>query len=166
MKTKMNWMVLAVVLCGAASGVLPPKESEAAEMDLVDTAVSAGSFKTLAQALTAADLVETLKGDGPYTVFAPTDAAFAKLPQGTLDTLLKDKAKLTKVLLYHVVPGAVRASDVVNLEEAATAQGQLLRIETSGAGVQINDANVIKADIEASNGVIHVVDTVLIPQGI
>ncbi|RPI11100.1 MAG: fasciclin domain-containing protein [Zetaproteobacteria bacterium] len=130
--------------------------------DIVDTAVSAGQFNTLAKALTAAGLVETLKGKGPFTVFAPTDEAFAKLPAGTLEALLADKAKLTAVLTYHVVPGKVMASDVVKLTEAKTVQGQNIKINTMG-GVMVNDAHVVKTDVMASNGVIHVIDKVILP---
>ncbi len=135
----------------------------AAQMDIVDTAVAAGSFKTLAAALQAAGLVDTLKGDGPFTVFAPTDAAFAKLPKGTVEALLKDKAKLTAILTYHVVPGTVKAADVVKLDTAKTVQGQTVSIDATD-GVKINDAKVVKADIDCSNGVIHVIDTVLLPK--
>ena len=134
-----------------------------AEKDIVDTAVAAGNFTTLARALDAAGLVGTLKGPGPFTVFAPTDEAFAKLPPGTLDALLADKAKLTQVLTYHVVPGKVMASDVVKLDSARTVQGQAIRISTAG-GVKVDDATVIRPDIQASNGVIHVIDAVILPQ--
>jgi len=130
--------------------------------DIVDTAVGAGSFKTLVAAVKAAGLVETLKGEGPFTVFAPTDEAFAKLPAGTVEALLKDKAKLTSILTHHVVPGKVMAADVMRLRSAKTVAGPAVRIESSD-GVKVNDASVIKADIETSNGVIHVIDTVLIP---
>lgn len=130
--------------------------------DIVDTAVAAGSFKTLVKAVQAAGLVETLKGEGPFTVFAPTDEAFAKLPPGTLDALLKDKAKLQAVLTYHVVPGKVMAADVAKVKTAKTVQGQNLAIDTSN-GVKVGNANVVKTDIVTSNGVIHVIDTVLIP---
>ena len=132
--------------------------------DLVDTAVAAGQFTTLAKALDAAGLVDTLKGKGPFTVFAPTDAAFAKLPAGTLDALLKDKDKLRAVLTYHVVAGKVMAADVVKLNEAKTVQGGMLTIATSGGGVKVDNANVVKTDIRASNGVIHVIDAVLLPK--
>lgn len=134
-----------------------------AEKDIVDTAVAAGNFTTLARALDAAGLVGTLKGPGPFTVFAPTDEAFAKLPPGTLAALLADKAKLTQVLTYHVVPGKVMASDVVKLDSARTVQGQAVRISTTG-GVKVDDANVIRPDVQASNGVIHVIDAVILPQ--
>ena len=140
-----------------------PAAAGEAKTDIVDTAVAAGSFKTLATALQAAGLVETLKGKGPFTVFAPTDAAFAKLPAGALDSLLKDKAKLTAVLTYHVVPGKVMAGDVVKLKEAKTVQGQSLTVSTA-AGVKVDGANVTKTDIEASNGVIHVIDAVVMPR--
>ena len=133
--------------------------------DIVDTAVAAGSFTTLAKALTAADLVATLKGPGPFTVFAPTDAAFAKLPAGTLENLLKpeNKAMLKRVLTYHVVPGKVMAGDVVKLSSAKAVSGDTLAVMANGGGVTINDSHVVKTDIAASNGVIHVVDTVLLP---
>jgi uncharacterized surface protein with fasciclin (FAS1) repeats len=137
--------------------------NKAAKSDIVDTAVNAGSFKTLATALKAAGLVETLKGKGPFTVFAPTDEAFAKLPPGTVEALLQDKAKLTAILTYHVVSGNVKAADVVNLKSAKTVQGQAVAIDATD-GVKINDAKVVKADIDCSNGVIHVIDTVLLPK--
>lgn len=130
--------------------------------DLVDTAVSAGQFTTLVKAVQAAGLVDTLKGTGPFTVFAPTDAAFAKIPAEQLEALLSDKAALTKVLTYHVVPGKVMASDVMGLSSARTVQGQSLSIDTSN-GVKVDSANVVKTDIAASNGVIHVIDTVILP---
>ncbi len=130
--------------------------------DIVDTAVSAGQFNTLAKALTEAGLVETLKGDGPFTVFAPTDEAFAKLPAGTLEALLKDKAKLAAVLTYHVVAGKVTAAEVVKLTEVKTVQVQSIKINSVG-GVMVNDAHVVKTDIMASNGVIHVIDKVILP---
>jgi uncharacterized surface protein with fasciclin (FAS1) repeats len=130
--------------------------------DIVDTAVGAGSFKTLATALGAAGLVDTLKGKGPFTVFAPNDAAFAKIPKADLDALLKDKAKLTAVLTYHVVPGKVMAADV-KAGKVKTVQGSELTITTSN-GVMVNNAKVIKTDIVADNGVIHVIDTVLMPK--
>lgn len=129
--------------------------------DIIDTAAKAGSFKTLAAALTAADLVKTLKGKGPFTVFAPTDEAFAKIPKADLDALLKDKAKLTAVLTYHVVPAKVMASDV-KAGDAPTVNGKPLKITTAG-GVMVNNAKVIKTDVTASNGVIHAIDTVLLP---
>ena len=135
--------------------------------DIVDTAVAAGSFKTLAKALAAADLVGTLKGAGPFTVFAPTDEAFAKLPAGTLDNLLKpeNKAQLRRILTYHVVAGKVMAADVVKLKSASAVSGDALAITVMGSGVMVNSSKVIKTDIGASNGVIHVIDTVLMPSG-
>ena len=133
-----------------------------AKMDIVDTAVSAGSFETLVTAVKAAGLVDTLKGDGPFTVFAPTDEAFAKLPAGTLEALLQDKDALTAVLTYHVVPGKVMAKDVINMTSAKTVQGQNISIDAS-SGVKINNANVVTADVETSNGVIHIIDTVILP---
>jgi len=131
--------------------------------DIVDTAVAAGSFDTLATALKAAGLVETLKGKGPFTVFAPTDDAFKKLPAGTLEKLLADKAQLTKVLTYHVVAGKVMAADVVKLSEAKTVEGSSVKIAVKDGKVKLNDANVVKTDVGASNGVIHVLDTVVLP---
>jgi uncharacterized surface protein with fasciclin (FAS1) repeats len=130
--------------------------------DIVDTAVAAGNFKTLAAALQAAGLVETLKGKGPFTVFAPTDEAFAKIPKADLDALLKDKAKLTAVLTYHVVPGTVMAKDV-KAGKVKTVQGGEITVATMG-GVKVDAANVVKTDIVASNGVIHVIDSVLMPK--
>jgi uncharacterized surface protein with fasciclin (FAS1) repeats len=132
--------------------------------DIVDTAVAAGSFRTLATALEAAGLVDTLKGAGPFTVFAPTDAAFAKLPAGTVDGLLKDKAKLTSILTYHVVPGKVTAADVVRLDGARTVNGQSVAIKVVDGKVMVDDATVVQADVAASNGVIHAIDTVLMPK--
>ena len=133
--------------------------------DIVDTAVSAGQFNTLAAALEAADLVDTLKGDGPFTVFAPTDDAFAKLPEGTVAELLKpeNRDQLAAILTYHVVPGNVLAADVVKLSEATTVNGADVSIKVSNSGVRVDNANVIKTDIAASNGVIHVIDSVIIP---
>jgi uncharacterized surface protein with fasciclin (FAS1) repeats len=131
--------------------------------DIVDTAVAAGSFNTLVTAVKAAGLVETLKGKGPFTLFAPNDDAFAKVPSDQLTALLADKEKLTAVLTYHVVPGKVMAADVAGLTSAKTVQGQELKIDTSD-GVKVDGAKVIKTDIAASNGVIHVIDTVLMPK--
>jgi uncharacterized surface protein with fasciclin (FAS1) repeats len=131
--------------------------------DIVDTAVEAGSFKTLVTALKEAGLVETLKGAGPFTVFAPSDAAFAKLPAGTVEALLKDKAALTKVLTYHVVSGKVMAADV-KTGDAKSVQGQALALKADGAKVMVNNATVVAADVATSNGVIHVIDTVLLPK--
>jgi uncharacterized surface protein with fasciclin (FAS1) repeats len=152
-------MLVAAALSLAAA---PMAQAGHHEKDIVDTAVAAGDFNTLATALEAAGLIETLKGDGPFTVFAPTDEAFAKIPQADLKALLADKAKLTKVLTYHVVPGKVTAADVVKLDSAKTVEGQSVTIDASD-GVTIDGAKVVKADIMASNGVIHVIDAVILP---
>jgi uncharacterized surface protein with fasciclin (FAS1) repeats len=150
----MKKFILAASLAAAAVA--------AQAKDIVDTAVAAGSFKTLATALQAAGLVETLKGKGPFTVFAPTDEAFAKIPKADLDALLKDKAKLTAVLTYHVVPGKVMAKDV-KAGKVKTVQGGELTVGTSG-GVTVDNAKVVKTDIVADNGVIHVIDSVVLPK--
>ena len=144
------------------AGALALAAFSAQAKDIVDTAVAAGSFKTLATALTAAGLVDTLKGKGPFTVFAPTDDAFAKIPKADLDALLKDKAKLTAVLTYHVVPGKVLAKDI-KPGKVKTVQGSELTLATAG-GVTVDGAKVISADVMADNGVIHVIDTVLLPK--
>lgn len=159
--TKRTFLAAAAM----AALVLPAtlRADNHAGKDIVDTAVAAGDFKTLAAALQAAGLVDTLKGKGPFTVFAPTDAAFAKIPKAQIDALLQDKAQLTKVLTYHVVAGKVMAKDVAKLSQAKTVEGQSLRIDSS-AGVKVDGANVVKADIEASNGVIHVIDSVMLPR--
>ena len=133
-----------------------------AQPDIVDTAIAAGSFNTLVAAVQAAGLEQTLKGPGPFTVFAPTDAAFAQIPKAQLDALLADKQALAKVLTYHVVPGTVKAAEVVNLTSAATVEGQSLTI-TVGDSVMVNNATVIKTDIVTGNGVIHVIDAVMLP---
>lgn len=148
----------------ALAGDHAKAEKQAAEekMDIVDTAVAAGSFNTLATALTEAGLIDTLKGDGPFTVFAPTDDAFAKIPAETLEAVLADKEKLTAILTYHVVAGKVMAADVVTLDSATTVQGTDVAISV-GDNVTVNDAVVTQTDIETSNGVIHVIDTVLMP---
>jgi uncharacterized surface protein with fasciclin (FAS1) repeats len=151
MKSLLIASVLALVLSVSAQA-----------KDIVDTAVGAGNFKTLAAALTAAGLIDTLKGKGPFTVFAPTDEAFAKIPKADLDALLKDKAKLTAVLTYHVVPGKVMAKDV-KAGKVKTVQGSELTISTTG-GVKVDNATVVKTDIGADNGVIHVIDSVIIPK--
>ena len=132
-------------------------------LDIVETAVAAGSFNTLATALRAAGLVETLKGKGPFTVFAPTDAAFARIPPDTLQAILADKARITAILTYHVVSGAVTAAEVVKLTSATTVQGGAVTIDAAN-GVRVNDATVLTADVMASNGVIHVIDRVLLPR--
>jgi len=153
---------LPVLLAGAVALAVTPAVSAA---DIVDTAV-AGKFKTLVAALKAAGLVDTLKGPGPFTVFAPTDEAFAKLPAGTLETLLKpeNKAKLQSILTYHVVPGKVMSQDVVQLDSAKTVEGHSIAIKSVNGSVMVNNARVIRADIEASNGVIHVIDAVILPE--
>jgi uncharacterized surface protein with fasciclin (FAS1) repeats len=154
-------MMLAAAVALAASPLAVQAEHH--EKDIVDTAVAAGSFKTLATALQAAGLVETLKGEGPFTVFAPTDEAFAKIPESDLEALLADKTKLTKVLTYHVVPGKVTAADVVKLSSAKTVEGQSIKIDTS-SGVKVDGANVTQTDIMATHGVIHVIDAVILPR--
>lgn len=131
--------------------------------DIVDTAVNAGSFSTLVAAIKAANLADTLKGTGPFTVFAPTDEAFAKLPEGTVDALLKDIPKLKKILTYHVVSGKVMAADVAKLKSAPTVEGSNVKINASNGGVKVNNATVATADVAADNGVIHIIDTVLMP---
>jgi len=147
----------------AANDEVQTPAEPATEMDIVATAINAGQFNTLVAALEAADLVGALQGAGPFTVFAPTDAAFEKLPEGTVEALLQDKEKLAQILTYHVVSGQVMAADVVSLNEATTLQGQTVAIDASN-GVKVGGANVVTADIVTSNGVIHVIDTVLIPQ--
>jgi len=151
---------LTVLLAGALA-----LTSVASAADIVDTAV-AGNFTTLVAAVKAAGLVDTLKGPGPFTVFAPTDEAFAKLPAGTLDSLLKpeNKAKLQSILTYHVIAGKVMAADVVKLTSAKTVEGQRVSIKTMNGGVMVDNAHVIKTDIVTSNGVIHVIDSVILPQ--
>lgn len=153
----------ALVPVGAAVAATPA--GSAAMQDVVDTAVAAGDFKTLVTAVKAAGLVDTLKGAGPFTVFAPTDAAFAKVPKAQLDALLADRAALTKLLTYHVVSGKVMAADIKgkNLTTAKTVQGGSLKIDAS-QGVKVDDARVVKADVQASNGVIHAIDTVMMPK--
>ena len=145
-----------------AAGVLTLVSFAASAADIVDTAISAGQFNTLVKAVQEAGLVDTRKGAGPFTVFAPTDAAFAKLPAGTLEALLHDKAKLQKILTYHVVAGQVKAADV-KPGAVKTVEGQSLQVRTKGGAVMVNDSKVIKTDIMASNGVIHVIDTVMLP---
>jgi uncharacterized surface protein with fasciclin (FAS1) repeats len=166
--------LLALTVLGACSKDSTPQTTTAAkeaatqqvpERSIVTVAAAAGDFNTLVAAVKAAGLVETLQGDGPFTVFAPTDEAFAKLPAGTVDSLLlpENKAKLVSILTYHVVAGELLAADVVELSSADTVEGQPVSISVNDAGVQINDAHVIATDIMASNGVIHVIDSVLIP---
>jgi uncharacterized surface protein with fasciclin (FAS1) repeats len=159
-------VILALVALGCHGKGSTEKASMTGRMDIVDTAVAAGDFDTLVAAVKAADLVSTLKGPGPFTVFAPTDAAFAKLPPGTLTTLLQpeNKAKLASILTYHVVPGKVMAADVVKLSSAKTVNGQSVSITTHGGTVMVDDAKVVQTDIACSNGVIHVIDTVILPK--
>jgi len=153
-------LILAVLLGTTAIN------ASAADRDIVDTAVAAGSFSTLATALQAADLIGALKGDGPFTVFAPTDDAFKKLPPGTVESLLKpeNKEKLRAILTYHVVSGRVTAAQVMKLSSATTLNGQTVAITTHDGAVMVNNAKVVKADIQATNGVIHVIDTVILPE--
>ena len=146
-----------------AAAALAAASSMAVAADIVDTAASAGQFNTLVKAVQAAGLVDTLKGKGPFTVFAPTDDAFAKLPAGTLDALLQDKQKLAQILTYHVVPGKVTAAQV-KPGAVKTVQGQSLQLRTDGGGVMVDNAKVIKTDVMASNGVIHVIDSVVLPK--
>jgi uncharacterized surface protein with fasciclin (FAS1) repeats len=154
--------VLLVGLCMAGSNSMDAKTETATEMDIVDTAVAAGSFNTLVSALEAAGLVDTLKGEGPFTVFAPTDEAFAKIPEDQIQALLANKTQLTEVLTYHVVAGSVMSTDLENGMQVETLQGGNLSINTT-EGVMVNDAKVVQADIECTNGVIHAIDTVLMP---
>jgi uncharacterized surface protein with fasciclin (FAS1) repeats len=162
--TELRSRVSAILAVAAMATLVPLSALADSHMrkDIVDTAVSAGSFTTLVTAVQKAELVDTLKGKGPFTVFAPNDAAFAKVPSDQLNALLADKEKLTAVLTYHVVPGKVMAADVAGMTSAKTVQGQEIRIDTSD-GVKVNDAKVIQTDILASNGVIHVIDTVIMP---
>ena len=154
------------VAAAVTIGMGTAQAGNAPQKDIVDTAVAAGSFNTLATALKAAGLVDTLKGKGPFTVFAPTDEAFAKLPAGTLDDLLKpeNKEKLVAILTYHVVPGAVDSGHVAKMTSAKTVQGQSVRITAANGGVTIDGARVVKPDVRASNGIIHVIDSVILPQ--
>lgn len=172
MKRLMIFAIFAALLIGPATTITEGKTPNYTPAtvtyneDIVETAMSAGMFKTLLAAAQAAGLVETLKGDGPFTVFAPTDEAFAKLPAGTVENLLKpeNKEMLVKILTYHVVSGKVTAADVMKVKSAKTVQGQDVKVKTGKGKVWINDANVVKADIMASNGVIHVIDSVLMPK--
>ncbi|MDW8107301.1 MAG: fasciclin domain-containing protein [Armatimonadota bacterium] len=162
MKNRWLWGVPVVVLVSALvsyAGISPATGKK----DIVDTAVEAGQFKTLVKLVQEAGLVDALRGEGPFTVFAPTDDAFAKLPKAQVDALLKDKEALKRVLLYHVVQGRYMAKDVVKQRSLKTMQGQNIRIRVQGNTVRINDARVVKADIECTNGVIHVIDRVILP---
>ncbi len=163
------WIVLLTLPLSAFAGNYGTSKSTSDAMntkDIVDTAVKAGSFNTLVKAVQAADLEETLRGEGPFTVFAPTDEAFAKLPPGTIEDLLKpeNKSQLQAVLTYHVVPGKVMAEDAAALTAAKTVNGKSFSITKSGDGLMVDNANVIQADIPTSNGVIHVIDQVILPQ--
>jgi uncharacterized surface protein with fasciclin (FAS1) repeats len=163
-------VMLKTFTLGLAAGALAlgvtTAHAQPAVKDIVDTAAAAGSFKTLAKALQAADLVDTLKGQGPFTVFAPTDDAFAKLPAATLNDLLKpeNKKKLQRILTYHVVPGRVTSSDVVKLSTAKAVSGDTIDIKASSGTVMVDGARVVKTDVQASNGIIHVIDTVIMPE--
>lgn len=160
----LNAALIVSVSNSVSAGEHGHKETHmSAQKNIVATAVAAGDFKTLAAALKATELDTVLMGKGPFTVFAPTDAAFAKLPKGTVESLLKDKEKLKSILLYHVVPGKVTAKDVVKLKTAKTVQGKNIAIKIKDKQVYINGAKVIKADILTSNGVIHVIDEVILP---
>jgi len=166
MKMKLAGMfVVALLLAGSSVVGNNNAFADHHNKDIVDTAVAAGSFETLAAALGAAGLTDTLKGKGPFTVFAPTDDAFAKLPEGTVDSLLKpeNKEKLISILTYHVIPGKVVSSEVVNLNSAKTVNGKEVKIGLKDGKVMVDNAYVVKADIESSNGVIHVIDRVIIP---
>ncbi len=155
--------VMAVGMSLFVVAVLAAAPAAAQPKDIVDTAVAAGSFKTLVSAVQAAGLVEVLKGAGPYTVFAPTDEAFAKIPKTDLDALIKDKAKLQSVLKYHVLAANVNSSDLKAMKDFGTVQGGRITLDAT-KGLKVNDATVIKADVPASNGIIHVIDTVLLPK--
>jgi uncharacterized surface protein with fasciclin (FAS1) repeats len=159
-------LIAGIVAVMAVTGAAASMGTAATDKDIVDTAVAAGSFKTLAKALQAADLVATLKGAGPFTVFAPTDEAFAKLPAGTLEALLRpeNKPKLQRILTSHVVAGKVMAADVVKTSSAKAVSGDMLTIASREGGVTINGAKVVKTDIAAANGVIHVIDSVILPK--
>jgi uncharacterized surface protein with fasciclin (FAS1) repeats len=160
MKVGAVLVVLAVLGTLAVAGSSTPP----ADKNIVETAVAAGSFNTLVAAVKAAGLVDTLSGPGPFTVFAPTDEAFAKLPAGTIDALLKDIPKLKAILTYHVVSGKVLAADVVKLSSAKTVNGQSVAIKVEGGSVMVDNAKVVKTDILCTNGVIHVIDAVILPQ--
>ncbi|UCC49300.1 MAG: fasciclin domain-containing protein [Gemmatimonadota bacterium] len=170
MRLRLSSVLMAVfgllVVSVPASAQYGHMSSEEESKDIVETAVAAGSFKTLVAAVQAAGLVETLKGEGPFTVFAPTDQAFAKLPAGTVEELLEpeNRAKLQAILTYHVVPGRLLAEDVVGLRSAKTAQGQEVTISLKGGEAMVDNARIVQTDIVASNGVIHVIDSVILPK--
>ncbi len=163
-----NLLVITTALFALFSFLMPAQAHDHGmkKEDIVDVAVGNGSFNTLFAAVKAAGLVDTLKGDGPFTVFAPTDEAFAKLPDGTVEMLLKpeNKDKLVSILTYHVVSGKVMAADVVKLDKATTVQGQDVMVKVMGDKVMVNNANVVATDVKAKNGVIHVIDTVIMPK--
>ena len=164
-KSHLSVALIVLVALALVPSLATADHHEGKKKDIVQTAVAAGQFKTLAAALEAGGLVDTLKGDGPFTVFAPTDAAFAKLPKGTVEELLKpeNKEKLVGILKYHVVPAKATAADVAGMSSAKTVNGKDVALKAADGKVMVNDATVTKADIEASNGVIHVIDTVLLP---
>jgi uncharacterized surface protein with fasciclin (FAS1) repeats len=162
MKNRWIWGLPAVLLASVLIGAVATSQ-RTERKDIVDTAVDAGQFKTLVKLVQEAGLVDALRGEGPFTVFAPTDEAFAKLPKAQVDALLKDKEALRQVLLYHVVSGKVMSKDVVKLRSAKTLQGQNINIRVQGNTVRINDAKVVKVDVGCSNGVIHVIDKVILP---
>jgi uncharacterized surface protein with fasciclin (FAS1) repeats len=155
---------LVTGICYAESNEDMNEAATAEEKDIVDTAIAAGNFETLVSAIEAADLVDTLKGEGPFTVFAPDDAAFAKIPAEDLDALIANKTALTEVLTYHVVPGKIMSADLEDGMALTTLEGENLTIKIEAAGVMVDNANVTATDIEASNGVIHIIDTVLMPE--
>lgn len=163
--SRSGWMLALVIAAVVAERGTAVATERVGQKDIVDTAVASGSFKTLAAALQAAGLVDTLKGPGPFTVFAPTDAAFAKLPAGTVESLLKpeNKARLTAILTYHVVPGRVLAAQVIGMSSAPTVNGQPLALAAENGMVTVGGAGLVQTDILCSNGVIHVIDTVLLP---
>ena len=155
--------ILMVGVCLAGSNSMDASKEESSAADIVDTAVAAGNFQTLVSAVEAAGLVDTLKGEGPFTVFAPTDEAFAKIPQEQLESLLENKTQLTAVLTYHVIAGKVMSTDLTDDMAVATVQGENVTINLDEGGVMVNDVKVVQADIECSNGVVHAIDTVLMP---
>ncbi len=163
LNTKITTAIASAALLAFSSVALADDHAESASKNIVETAVGAGNFTTLVAAVQAAGLVDTLSGEGPFTVFAPTDEAFAKIPAADLEAILADTDLLTSILTYHVVAGKVMSSDVVNLSSATTVQGSDIDITVTDAGVQVDGANVIAVDIETSNGVIHVIDTVITP---
>jgi uncharacterized surface protein with fasciclin (FAS1) repeats len=163
-KRNFTTLLVAVLVISVLTFASTGSMNRMGKKSIVETAVSAGQFKTLVTAVKAADLVEVLSGPGPFTVFAPTDDAFAKLPVGTVEALLQNKEQLKAVLTYHVVAGKVMASDVVNLKSAATVNGQQVTIKVKGETVMVDNAKVVMTDIECTNGVIHVIDTVILPK--